>query len=318
MLELVFRDTRSFDIMHFHIDYLHFPLTRRQPIAAVTTLHGRLDLAGLPSVYREFHDMNLVSVSDAQRAPVPWANWIATVHHGLRNDCYTPHTEPGKYLAFLGRICPEKRADRAIRIAQKVGIPLKIAAKVDAVDQEYFESRIKHLLRDPLVEYIGEIGEEHKNDFLGNAVALLFPIDWPEPFGLVMVEAMACGTPTIAWAMGSAPEILDDHKTGFIVNSEEEAVTAVNRLSSLDRKMSRDIFEKRFGAQRMCSDYLSIYNKLIGSSKRAEVKPLERFALTRLDIQKSRLKQMVDDGTGPIQPVDSGLKTGFGDSADLR
>lgn len=221
LLELVFRDTRNFDIVHFHIDYLHFPLTRRQPITAVTTLHGRLDLPDLAPVYREFHEMDLVSVSDAQRKPMPWANWIATVHHGLPDGCYALQQEPGRYLAFLGRISPEKRLDRAIRIAQKVRIPLKVAAKVDAVDQEYFRSQIKHLLSDPLVEYVGEIGEEQKNAFLGNALALLFPIDWPEPFGLVMIEAMACGTPTIAWAMGSVPEILDVQKTGFIVNNEK-------------------------------------------------------------------------------------------------
>jgi glycosyltransferase involved in cell wall biosynthesis len=193
---------------------------------------------------------------------MPWANWVATVHHGLPEHLYTPHNSPGKYLAFLGRISPEKRADRAIEIARRVGMPLKIAAKVDAADQEYFNSKVRHLYDDQLVEYIGEIGERDKSDFLGNAYALLFPIDWPEPFGLVTIEAMACGTPVIAYRMGSVPEILDEGTTGYLADNLDEAVKAVHRISSLDRKICRQVFEERFSARRMCSDYLKVYKRL--------------------------------------------------------
>ncbi len=246
MIEMVAREAHYFDVVHFHIDYLHFPVTRRQKTAAVTTLHGRLDIPDVISVYREFAEMNLVSISNAQRAPMPWANWLATVHHGLPEDLYKPHETPGKYLAFLGRISPEKRVDRAVEIARRVGMPIKIAAKIDAVDQEYFDSEIRKLFDDPLVEYIGEIGERDKSDFLGNAYALLFPIDWPEPFGLAMIEAMACGTPVIAFRMGSVPEVLDEGTTGYLVNSVDDAAKAVHRIGSLNRKVCRQVFEERF------------------------------------------------------------------------
>jgi glycosyltransferase involved in cell wall biosynthesis len=262
MIELVSREARNFDVIHFHIDYLHFPVTRRQGIAAITTLHGRLDIPDVHPLYREFLDMNLVSISNAQRGPMPWANWVATVHHGLPEDLYTPQELPGKYLAFLGRISPEKRVDRAIEIARRVGMPIKVAAKIDAADTEYFEANIRKLLEEPLVEYIGEIGEREKSEFLGNAYALLFPIDWPEPFGLVTIEAMACGTPVIAYRMGSVPEILDEGITGYLVSNLDEAAAAVYRVNSLDRRVCRRVFEERFSARRMCSDYVRVYNRL--------------------------------------------------------
>lgn len=262
MIELVAREAERFDIVHFHIDYLHFPVTRRQRIPAVTTLHGRLDLPDLPPLYREFSDMNLISISNAQRAPMPWANWVGTVYHGLPADLYTARELPGKYLAFLGRISPEKRVDRAIEIAKRSGMPLRIAAKVDAVDREYFELNIRKLLDHPLVEYIGEIGEGDKSKFLGEAYAILFPIDWPEPFGLVMIEAMACGTPVIAYRMASVPEIVEEGVTGFMVNNIDQAVEAVHRAGSLDRAACRLAFEERFTARRMCSDYVNIYRRI--------------------------------------------------------
>jgi len=216
MLEMVYRRARDFDLVHFHIDYLHFPLAIRSAVAALTTLHGRLDIPDLFPLFQEFPNVNVVSISNAQRKPLGWANWRGTVYHGLPLGLYQFQEKPGSYLAFLGRISPEKRVDRAIEIAQRSGIKLKIAAKVDAVDREYFETSIEPLLDDPLIEFIGEIGEAEKNEFLGNALALLFPIDWPEPFGLVMIEAMACGTPTIAYRNGSVPEILEHKKTGFM------------------------------------------------------------------------------------------------------
>jgi glycosyltransferase involved in cell wall biosynthesis len=262
MIETVAREANEFDVVHFHVDYLHFPVTRRQNITAVTTMHGRLDIPDTLPVYREFNEMNLVSISDAQRKPMPWANWIATVYHGVPEQMYTPGTGAGGYLAFLGRISPEKRVDRAIEIARRVGMPLKIAAKIDAVDREYFDSKISKLFADPLVEYIGEISEREKADFLGNAHALLFPIDWPEPFGLVMIEAMACGTPVIAYRMGSVPEVLDAGATGYLVDNQDEAVKAVDCISLLDRKICRKVFEERFSARRMCLDYLDVYKRL--------------------------------------------------------
>jgi len=228
----------------------------------VTTLHGRLDIPDLVPLYQQFCDMNVVSISNAQRTPLSWANWAGTVYHGLSEDLYTARTTPGKYLAFLGRICPEKRVDRAIEIATRVGMPIKIAAKVDQADKEYFESKIRKLLDHPLVEYIGEIGERDKADFLGNAHALLFPIDWPEPFGLVMIEALACGTPIIAYQMGSVPEIVDEGTTGFMIKDLDGAVNAVNRIRSLDRAICRQVFEERFSARRMARDYVNIYRRL--------------------------------------------------------
>jgi glycosyltransferase involved in cell wall biosynthesis len=263
MLEMVFREARSFDLIHFHIDYLHLPLVRRYGRPNVTTLHGRLDLPELQALYREFSEMPVVSISDAQRLPLPGANWQGTVHHGLPLDLHSFHEQPGDYLAFLGRISPEKRVDRAVEIARRTGLKLKVAAKIDRADRAYFESKIKHLFDSPLVEYVGEIGGRAKDEFLGNARALLFPIDWPEPFGLVMIEALACGTPVIAWRCASVPEVIDDGVTGFIVDSLDEAVRAVGRVASLSRRRCRGVFEQRFGAARMARDYLAIYERLV-------------------------------------------------------
>jgi glycosyltransferase involved in cell wall biosynthesis len=262
MVEQVFQQSGRFDLIHWHTEYLHFPLARRQPTPQVTTLHGRLDLPDLVPFYQEFTDVPVVSISDAQRQPLPGVNWQGTVYHGLPEELYTFRPEPGTYLAFLGRISPEKRVDRAIAIAQRLGLELKIAAKVDPADRAYFEAVIAPLLREPLVEYVGEIGEGEKNAFLGHASALLFPIDWPEPFGLVMTEALACGTPVIAYRRGSVPEIIEEGVTGCIVHDLEEAVRAVERLPRLSRWRCRQRFEERFSAARMAREYLAIYRRL--------------------------------------------------------
>src|SRR5215813_6860197 len=263
MLEHVFQRASEFDIIHFHVDYLHFPLSRREGVTQVTTLHGRLDIPDLVPLYAEFQDMPVISISNGQRDPLPWANWQATVHHGLPVDLFRFRAEPGSYLAFLGRISPEKRVDRAIDIAEQAGMPLKIAAKVDPVDEDYFESAIAPLLRSSLVEFVGEIGEGEKNEFLGNAYALLFPIDWPEPFGLVMIEAMACVTPVIAYRDGAVPEVMEQGHTGFVVEGLEDAVAAVRRVPELSRKRCREVFEQRFTATRMAQDYVHVYERLI-------------------------------------------------------
>jgi glycosyltransferase involved in cell wall biosynthesis len=263
LIEMVAREARKFDLVHFHIDYLHFSVTRRQRIPAVTTLHGRLDTPELAGLYREFRDMPLVSISDSQRTPLPWANWVATIHHGLPAGLLKLSEGPGKYLAFLGRISPEKRLDRAIAIAKQVGIPIRVAAKIDPTDEEYFEERIRKMMDSRLVDFIGEINEDEKQDFLGNAIALLFPIDWPEPFGMVLIEAMACGTPVIAYKRGSVPEIIDHGTTGFIVQNLEQAAEAVRRTSTLDRSEIRRVFEQRFTVERMCSDYLKVYENIM-------------------------------------------------------
>jgi glycosyltransferase involved in cell wall biosynthesis len=266
MLEQVYHQFNTFDIIHFHIDYLHFPVSRRQRIPHITTLHGRLDIPDLQALYREYKDMPVVSISESQRTPIPAVNWQGTVYHGLSEDLYSCNDAPGKYLAFLGRISPEKRIDRAIEIAILSGLPLKIAAKVDRVDREYFTELIEPMLDHPLIEYIGEIGDNDKQEFLSNASALLFPIDWPEPFGMVMIEAMACGTPVIAWPNGSVPEIIEDGVNGFVVESIESAVDAVRRLSEIDRRTCRSVFEQRFSAQRMAQGYVDIYERLIDRS----------------------------------------------------
>jgi glycosyltransferase involved in cell wall biosynthesis len=267
MLEHVFQHAAEFDIVHFHVDYLHFPLSRRQPITHVTTLHGRLDIPDLVPLYREFRDMPIISISNVQREPLPWANWQATVYHGVPADMYRFRPAPGTYFAFLGRISPEKRVDRAIEIAKQVQIPLKIAAKVDRVDREYFETAVKPLLRESIVEFVGEIGEGEKDAFLGNAYALLFPIDWPEPFGLAMVEAMACGTPVIAYRSGAVPEVMEEGHTGFIVEELEDAVEAARRVPELSRKRCREVFDQRFTAARMAHDYVQVYQRLIKSKQ---------------------------------------------------
>jgi len=265
LVEKVAQMERQFDVIHFHVDYFHFPISRRLSYVHLTTLHGRLDLPDLALVYQEFDDMPLASISDAQRKPIPFANWQGTVYHGLPENLYRFHACPGQYLAFLGRISPEKRCDRAIEIARRVGLPLKIAAKVDKADRDYFESHIKPLLAQLHVDFIGEISEGQKNDFLGNATALLFPIDWPEPFGLVMIESMACGTPIIAFRGGSVEEIMVPGRSGFICDSVDEAVDAVRELKRLDRADCRRLFEERFTVARMARQYVEIYRHLLDS-----------------------------------------------------
>jgi glycosyltransferase involved in cell wall biosynthesis len=267
MMERVEREMSDFDVVHFHTDYLNYSLSRRQKVPSLNTLHGRLDIPDLQAVYREFPDMPVVSISDSQRTPLAWINWQATVHHGLPPDLLEFHERAGDYLAFLGRISPEKRVDRAIEIARKSGVKLKVAAKIDPVDRKYFENEIKHLLDDPLVEFVGEIGEDEKSAFLGNALALVFPIDWPEPFGLVMIEALACGTPVIAFRGGSVPEVIEDSVTGFVVNSVDEAVEAVKRCDQIDRRRCRNEFDQRFTSTRMAQDYVNVYERLICHSR---------------------------------------------------
>jgi glycosyltransferase involved in cell wall biosynthesis len=262
-LEQLFQHAHSFDIIHFHIDYLHFPFSRRVEVPNVTTLHGRLDIPDLVPLYREFSDMPVVSISDAQRNPLPWINWQGTVYHGLPLDLYEFKNGQSGYLAFLGRISPEKRVDRAIEIAKLVNMKLKIAAKVDAADRDYMEKEIRHLLDHPLVEFVGEVGEDEKRKFLGDACALLFPIDWSEPFGLVLIEAMACGTPVVAFRRGSVPEVIDDGVTGFVVESTEESARALDQIQDFDRKRCRQVFEERFSVERMARDYLDIYERLL-------------------------------------------------------
>jgi glycosyltransferase involved in cell wall biosynthesis len=264
MLEHVASLADHFDVVHFHIAHVHFPLARRLPVPSVTTMHGRLDLPELVPLYSEFADVPLISISNAQRGPLPEANWAATIHHGLPAAQLSGRRARGEYLAFLGRISPEKRVDRATAIASAVGWPLRIAAKVDRADAAYFET-IRPLLNSPLVDFIGEIGEADKNDFLGGARALLFPIDWPEPFGLVMIEALACGTPVIAFRGGSVEEIIEHGRTGFIVDTLEEAIDATRRVETLDRRACRQAFERRFTARRMADDHVALYARVVAA-----------------------------------------------------
>ncbi len=269
MLEMLAQRADEFDIVHLHIDYLSYPIMSRAGVPNLTTLHGRLDLPVLQPLYRMFADVPVVSISDSQREPLPHANFVATVHHGLPEGVLRQGDGKGGYLAFLGRISPEKAPDAAIRIAGRAGMKLKIAAKVDKVDQAYFDERIKPLLSEPHVEFIGEINEIEKSEFLGNAAGLLFPICWREPFGLAMIEAMACGAPVIAMRNGSVPEVVDEGITGFIVENEDEAVAAASKLYTLDRSRVRRTFERRFSARRMAEDYLKVYARLI-----QDVRPL--------------------------------------------
>jgi glycosyltransferase involved in cell wall biosynthesis len=263
MLEKAFSSTDQFDLIHSHLDVLTFPLARRSDIPVLTTLHGRSDFPELQPVFKEFTDCPLISISHAQRQPVPWANWQHTIYHGLPDDLYTFHPCSDFYLAFVGRITPEKRPDLAITIARRVGMPLKIAAKVDPVDREYFETVIRPLLSDPLIEYVGEITDSEKNELIGNAYALIAPFDCPESFGLVFIEALACGTPVVALRRGSVPELIDHGQTGFICDTPDQMIHALSRIATLKRRHCRNAFDTRFTAERMVQDYLSVYENLM-------------------------------------------------------
>ena len=262
MIERVLDNAEDFDLIHFHIDYLHYPRTRDLNVATLTTLHGRLDIPDLVPLYQRFRDVPVVSISNSQREPLPWLNWQRTVYHGLPVDGLKFQPVPGKYLAFLGRISPEKGLDQAIAIARQAGVELKIAAKIDRVDQAYFDEIIKPLLNGPGVDFVGEISQSEKSEFLGGALALLCPVQWPEPFGLVMIEAMSCGTPVIAYPRGSIPELVEDGVSGFIVGNISHAVKTVSEAAALSRQQCRDYFERRFSAARMCEDYLEVYKSL--------------------------------------------------------
>jgi glycosyltransferase involved in cell wall biosynthesis len=278
LLERVFREARQFDLIHFHSGYLHFPLSRRSRVPSVTTLHGRLDIPDLAPLYAEYADQPVVSISSAQREPLPRARWVGTVHHGLPEHLYRPREQPGRYLAVLGRMSPEKGVPTAIEIAGRVGMEIRIAAKVDSIDREYFDQVVRPLLRRPGVEFVGEIAESEKERFLGEAYALLFPVEWPEPFGLVMIEAMACGTPVIAFRRGSVPEVMEDGVTGFVVDGAEQAVEAVGRVSTLCRRRCRLAFERRFTVSRMAEAYLGLYQRVVELAAEAEPPPPQRVA----------------------------------------
>jgi glycosyltransferase involved in cell wall biosynthesis len=262
LLEAVAERASEFDIIHCHVDWLHLPLLRRLKVPFLTTLHGRLDLPYLAPTFNRFQGSPFVSISDNQRAPLPDVTWLGTVHHGLPPGMLQPSFQPGTYLAFLGRITPEKGPDVAIRIAKAVGLPLRIAAKIPRAENRYFAERVKPLIDGSSIEFVGEVDEPGKESLLGNATALLFPIDWPEPFGLVLIEAMACGTPVIAFRRGSVPEIVEDGVTGFIVDDEAGAISAVARIGELDRRRVRGEFDRRFSAARMAKDYLRLYGSL--------------------------------------------------------
>jgi len=282
MLDRVRERVHEFDILHFHIDQFHFPLFRSVANHTLTTLHGRQDLPDLNFLYQAFSEMPLVSISDHQRKAAPTANYAATVYHGLPSNLHTANVErPKEYLAFLGRICEEKGVEQAIEIARAAAMPLKIAAKVDKFDEAYFRERVAPLLSQPGVEYIGEINEHSKTKFLGDAAALLFPIDWPEPFGLVMIESMACGTPILAFPRGSVPEIVDEGITGHIVDSVDAAIDAIPRTLALDRKLVRRRFEERFTASRMAEDYLRLYDRQLGSQIRLSSRQTRSRLLVR-------------------------------------
>lgn len=267
--EMVAQHASEFDIIHSHADFLLFPTIRQGRLPAITTLHGRLDQPDLIPLFREFDDMRLISISNAQRAPMPWASWMATVPHGLPQDLLALGSGSGGYLAFLGRVSPEKGLDRAIAIARGAGMKLRIAAKIDVADADYFEACIKPQLDTADIEFIGEIGEGEKQEFLGDAAALLFPINWPEPFGLVMIEAMACGTPLIAFPYGAVPEIVHNGASGFLASDVEAAIRAVERIPTISRHTCRAYFEERFSARRMCQAYLQVYERVAESRMRA-------------------------------------------------
>jgi glycosyltransferase involved in cell wall biosynthesis len=266
LIETVEKYANQFDIIHSHIDYLYFPLIKRNKPKYITTLHGRLDIPELKPLYREYSTVPVVSISDEQRKPLPYANWISTVYHGLPSEMYQYNEGPGEYLAFVGRVSPEKRIDRVIEVAIMTGIPVKIAAKVDKADQDYFEQKIRPMLKHPLVEFIGEINDSEKNTLLGKALALLYLIDWPEPFGLAMIESMACGTPVIAFKCGSVPEVVDNGLTGYVVTSLSQAAKAVKNLNLISRENCRKTFDQRFSSERMANDYIKLYQYIRGTS----------------------------------------------------
>lgn len=268
MVDRVFNEAHLYDIIHFHLDYIHFPLSRLSSTPHVTTLHGRQDIYDLQFLYAEFADIPVISISDSQRGPLPDANWQATVYNGVPEQLLTFHPKPGNYLAFLGRVSPEKGVEEAIAIALALGMELKIAAKIDPVDEQYFNTQVKPLLQEPLIDFIGEINEMEKNDFLGNARALLFPINWPEPFGLVMIEAMACGTPIVAYRRGSVPEIVEHGVTGFIVDNPDQAIAATRAIDSIHRASCRRAFEERFSSRRMAEGYLKVYRNLLATREK--------------------------------------------------
>jgi glycosyltransferase involved in cell wall biosynthesis len=306
-LDQVLQNAASFDIIHFHTDHLHFPFARRLGKPHVTTLHGRLDLPDLLPLYQEFTDVPVVSISNSQRRPLPAVKWEGTVYHGLPLNLYAERVTEGTYLAFLGRISPEKRVDRAIEIAKRFNIKLRIAAKVDPVDRCYMETIIRPLLDHPLIEFIGEIGETEKREFLGNAYALVFPIDWVEPFGLVMIEAMACGTPTIAFRQGSVPEIIDPGVTGFIVESVEASLRVLEEIPRFDRSRCRQVFEERFSASRMASDYLKIYQRLIDMKRQSRPVLMDRQEKTQAKPAPSVSAKAVSSGaTYQAEPKSAG------------
>jgi glycosyltransferase involved in cell wall biosynthesis len=265
MLDQVSELAAAFDVVHFHTDFVHFPIAKLLNTAHITTLHGRLDFPELVPFYKHFSKMPLVSISNSQRAPLPDVLWTGTVYHGLPSEMYTFQPEAGDYFAFIGRISPEKGVDRAIDIALQCGVPLYIAAKVDHLDQAYFNQQIKPLLEHSLIEYVGEIADREKHELLGHARALLFPIDWPEPFGLVLIEAFSCGTPVIAYRHGAVPEIMEDGVTGFIVTNQEQAVQAAQRIDIIDRKRCREVFDRRFSVERMAENYLALYRRVMNS-----------------------------------------------------
>lgn len=270
MLDRVRRQAERFDVLHFHIDYLHFPLFRDIAPRTLTTLHGRQDMPDGKALYIAFDDIPLISISDDQRRPIAGANFAATIHHGIPQKLLMPPPSPRRdYLAFLGRISPEKGPDRAIAIAKAAGIPLKLAAKIDKVDFPYFKAVVEPLLNDPLIEFVGEIGDDEKSEFLGNAMALLFPIDWPEPFGIVLIEAMACGTPVIATRCGSVAEIIEPGLTGAIVDDVAGAVEAIKQVRTLDRAAIRTRFERRFTAAKMAEKHIQLYERVIASAQRS-------------------------------------------------
>jgi glycosyltransferase involved in cell wall biosynthesis len=268
MVDRVRELSTAFDVIHFHIETLQLPLMSRCPTPSLTTLHGRLDLPDLKPLYRRFKQHPLVSISASQRAPIAWASWLGTVHHGLPEDLYTFHPKPQDYFAFVGRVSPEKGLDRAIEIAIACDTPLRIAAKVDVHDRDYFERVIEPMLDHPLVTFVGEIGEDAKNDFIGNAKAFLMPVNWPEPFGLVIIESLACGTPVIAYGHGAIPELLDDGVTGFVVHDQHQAIAAARRIGEIDRAACREVFDRRFTSDVMARNYVALYRELATARKR--------------------------------------------------